>query len=388
MRSIFMFLIFTSICFAQVKSPYAAIDAKMDKMPEALSTSTTGIAGYINENFKSDNDKIRAVYYWTASNISYDIENISAVNYSEVSPDKIKNTLLTRKGVCIHYAEVFNDLAQKVGLESYIVGGYTKQNGKVDVLSHAWCAVKIDKTWWLFDPTWGAGYVQNKKFFKKLNNSNYKVAPNQFITTHIPFDYLWQFLNTTVTNQEFSEGKTQSNKSKANCDFEEQIVAYNKMSDLDKARTSLIRIQENGVKNNLIQEMVIFKKNEVAALQNNEAMDKLNAITTDYNQGVALFNDFIFYRNNKFKPLLPDEDIKEMIQSPKRKIIDCQNRMYTIGKYNDNNNESVKGLKKALIDILKQIEVQEKFVNDYLNKSKLARKGMFTKVSWMGIPMN
>lgn len=117
-------------------------------------------------------------------------------------------------------------------------------------------------------------------------------------------------------------------------------------------------------------------------------MDKLNAITTDYNQGVALFNDFIFYRNNKFKPLLPDEDIKEMIQSPKRKIIDCQNRMYTIGKYNDNNNESVKGLKKALIDILKQIEVQEKFVNDYLNKSKLARKGMFTKVSWMGIPMN
>jgi hypothetical protein len=389
MKNIFLFLFFVSIgCLGQSKSVYTLIDAKMDAIPMNLSASTTGISEHINTNFKSEDDKIRAVFYWTASNISYDIENISSINYSEVSPDKIKNTLTSKKGVCIHYAEVFNDLAQKVGIESYIIGGYTKQNNKVDVLSHAWCVAKIDKTWWMFDPTWGAGYIMNNKFVKKINNSNYKVIPSQFITTHMPFDYLWQFLNKTVTNQEFIDGKILPSKSKPNFDFQQQILAYKSMSELDRARTSLIRIQENGIKNNLIQQMVIFTKNEVANLQNNEAMFKMKAISDDYNQAISQFNDFIFYRNNKFKPTLLDAEIKEMIMTPKQKILNCQNRIYKIGNYNDNNIENVKSLKKSLITVLQQIEVQEKFVNDYLSKSKSARKGMFTKVSWLGIPLN
>lgn len=388
MKRIFLFLMVTGIAFGQIKSPYALVDAKMDKIPDNLSTSTNGIAGYINENFKSENDKARAVFYWTASNISYDIENIATINFAEVSPDKIKNTLLARKGVCIHYAEVFNDIAQKVGFQSYIIYGYTKQNGKVDVLSHAWCAAKIDKTWWLFDPTWGAGYVQNNKFFKKINNLNFKVAPSQFISTHMPFDYLWQFLNYTVTNQEFIDGKTQVNKTKPKFDFVKELEEYEQMPELDRAKSVLMRVQDNGVKNALIQEMVLFKKSEIDALQNNSAMEKMQAISDDYNQAIAQYNDFIMYRNNKFKPLLPDEAIKEMIESPKRKILDCQNRIYNIGKFNDNNLKNVKSLKKAIIDVLKQIEEQEKFVNDYLSKSKSARKGMFTKITWLGIPLN
>lgn len=388
MNKIFLFLVFTSISFGQAKNPYILIDAKMDKIPADLSTSTDGISKYINENFKSDNDKIRAAFYWTASNISYDIENMASINYAEVSPDKIKNTLLTKKGVCIHYAEVFNDIAAKLGFKSYIVSGYTKQNGKVDVLSHAWCATKIDKTWWLFDPTWGAGYVYNKKFFKKINNLNFKVAPSQFIAAHMPFDYLWQFLNYTVTNQEFIDGKTEPSKTQSKFDFVSQIEEYDRMTELDKARTALIRIQNNGIKNSLIQEMVQFKKREVDAMQNNEAMAKMQTISDDYNQAIAQFNDFIFYRNNKFKPALPDDAIKEMILTPKQKILDCQNRIYKIGSYNDNNIQNVKALKKSISDILNQIEEQEKFVNEYLSKSKTARKAMFTKVTWFGVPLN
>ena len=388
MKSVFVFLMFTFFSFGQVKSPYALTDAKMDKIPADLSTSTDGIAKYINENFKSENDKIRAVFYWTASNIRYDIENIASIDFKEVSPDKIKNTVLSKKGVCIHYAEVFNDIAKKVNIKAYIIYGYTKQNGKVDVLSHAWCAARIDSTWWLFDPTWGAGYVDKNKFFKKLNNLNFKAAPAQFVATHMPFDYLWQFLDYPVTNQEFIDGKTQINTTKPKFDFVNQIEEYDRMSDLDKARTVLIRIQNNGVKNSLIQEMVQFQKSEADALQNNEAMAKMQGISDDYNLAIAQFNDFIMYRNNKFKPLLPDEAIKEMIVTPKQKILDCQNRIYKIGKYNDNNFENVKSLKKSIIDILKHIEEQEKFVNDYLSKSKSARKGMFTKVTWFGVPLN
>jgi len=378
---------FTVASFGQTKNIYALVDAKMDKVPADLSTATTGIAEFINANFKTENDKVRAAFYWTASNIRYDIENIGSIDYKEISQDKIKNAVLTKKGVCIHYAEVFNDIAKKSGIKSYLVYGYTKQNGKVDILAHAWCAARIDNTWWLFDPTWAAGYVSEKKFFKKLNNFNYKVTPSQFIATHMPFDYLWQFQNYPITNQEFIDGKTQLDKTKPSFDFVSQIGEYDSMSDLDKARTALIRMEKNGVRNNLIKEMVLSKKSEVDAMQNNEAMDKMNAISDDYNQAITMFNDFIFYRNNRFKPTLPDEAIKAMIDSPKQKILDCQDRIYKIGKYNDNNTASVKSLKNAIIDVLKQIEVQEKFVNDYLSKSKSGRKSMFTTATFFGIPV-
>ena len=163
----------------------------------------------------------------------------------------------------------------------------------------------------------------------------------------MPFDYLWQFLNYTVTNQEFIDGKTQVNKTKPKFDFVKELEEYEQMPELDRAKSVLMRVQDNGVKNALIQEMVLFKKSEIDALQNNSAMEKMQAISDDYNQAIAQYNDFIMYRNNKFKPLLPDEAIKEMIESPKRKILDCQNRIYNIGKFNDNNLKNVKSLKKA-----------------------------------------
>jgi hypothetical protein len=387
MKIVFLFLMFTVVAFGQTKGVYTLTDTKMDKIPKDLSTTTTGIAEYIKANFKSENDKVRAAFYWTASNIRYDIENIESIDYKEISQDKIKNAVLTKKGVCIHYAEVFNDIVKKTGVKSYLVHGYTRQNGKVDVLSHAWCAARIDGAWWLFDPTWGSGYVDKKKFFKKINNLHYKVAPSQYVATHMPFDYLWQFLNYPVTNQEFIDGKTQLNKTKTKFDYITEIEEYDHMSDLDKARTTLIRMEKNGIKNNLIREMVLSKKSEVDAVQNNEAMDKFQVISDDYNQAVTLFNDFIFYRNNKFKPMLTDDAIKAMIVTPKQKIIDCQNRIYSIGDYNDDNIANVKSLKNALIDVLKQIEVQEKFVNDYLGKSKLGRKSMFSTVTWFGVPV-
>jgi transglutaminase/protease-like cytokinesis protein 3 len=28
-------------------------------------------------------------------------------------------------------------------------------------MSHAWCASKIDNQWYIFDPTWVSGYVNN-----------------------------------------------------------------------------------------------------------------------------------------------------------------------------------------------------------------------------------
>ncbi len=384
---VFTFL-FSILGFGQAKVGYALIDKKIAAIPISSTTSTDAIAAYINANFKTENDKIRAVFYWTASNITYDVKNMFFDNSNQTPQEKINIALKTKKGVCIHYAEVFNAISNKIGIKSYIVEGYTKQNGSVATLAHAWCAAKIDNKWFVFDPTWGSGGLYNGKFVKKINDFYFKTEPNKIIASHIPFDYLWQFLNYPITNQEFYDGKTQVDKSKKYFDFVIEMGKYESLSDEEKAGESAKRIEKNGVKNKLISEYLSSKKKENEVLKHNTNIEKLNAITTDYNQAIVLLNDFIYYRNKKFKPSLPDSEINKMIQTPKENLIKCQNSIGNIGPIGDENRSNLASLRKSIYDALAQAEEHESFVKEYLGKSKIGRKTMFTKVSWFGIPLN
>lgn len=390
MRNYFLFLILflSFFSFAQTKMAYAVVDNKMAAIPKDLSGSTAGIATFISANFKTDTDKIRAAFHWTASNISYDVANMFAVNFNETEPEKIAKTLQTKKGVCSHYAAVFNDIAKKIGVESYVIEGYTKQNGKVGDLAHAWVAAKIDGQWFLFDPTWGAGFVNNDKFYKKLNDAYFKVAPAKMIASHMPFDYLWQFLNYPITNGEFYEGKIQINKTKKYFDFEKEMIRYNGLSEIDQLFETAQRIEKNGLKNAMILERYEGKKKNVTYLRQNISIDKLNSIVNEMNEAVVLLNDFINYRNKKFKPTFPDEQINSMIQIPREKLAKCQNDIYSIGSVGSENASNLTSIKSTIATALAQAEEHASFVKDYLGKSKLVRKTMFSKVPWFGIPLN
>ena len=110
----FYSLLFLVINFGWAQNSNAVVDGRMAKIPAGSSDSTESIANYIKANFKTDADKIRAVFYWTASNISYDVKNMLTVNFNESVEEKINKTLKTKKGVCIHYAVVFNEIADKL----------------------------------------------------------------------------------------------------------------------------------------------------------------------------------------------------------------------------------------------------------------------------------
>jgi len=352
------------------------------------STSIDEIANYINSNFKTENDKIRAVFYWTASNISYDVENMFAINRNETPEDRIAKTMKTKKGICGDYAAIFNKIATLVGVKTVIVEGYTKQNGKIASLSHAWCAAKIDNKWSVFDPTWGSGSLINGKFVKKLNDYYFKAEPSKIIASHIPFDYLWQFLNYPITNAEFYEGKTQINKTKKYFDFEKEITKQSSLSQIDQLFDSSERIEKNGLKNAMIAESYENKKQHLTNLRQNANIEKLNGIVKEMNEAVVLLNDFILYRNNKFKPNFPDDEINNMIQKPRAKLIKCQNDIYTIGSTGSENESNLLSFKKSIESNLALAEEHALFVKNYLSKSKLIRKTMFSKVSWLGIPLN
>jgi transglutaminase/protease-like cytokinesis protein 3 len=377
---LFLFFFLSFLSFGQVQNHFLLIDKKMASIPSEKTQTTADIAHFINTNFKTETEKIRAIFYWTASNIRYDVASISSLPTQETPQDKITKTLKTHKGVCAEYSLVFNEIANLVGIKSFVIQGYTKQNGKIDILSHAWCASKIDNNWYLFDPTWGAGYVFNNKFNAKFNNTYFKLSPTQMISSHMPFDYLWQFLPFPISHQEFIEGKSTSNKIKY--DFNAEIVKYESLTNMDQYFESSQRIEKNGIKNQLILDAYTYAKKAWSIERDNTTNNKYNQVVNDYNEAINELNDFIYYRNNKFKPNLTDEEIKSKIQIPNEKLKKCQDAIFKISATNKEIATNINNLRAQIAEALVQSETHLQFVNKYLTKSTLVRKTMFTKFSW------
>jgi hypothetical protein len=370
-------ILFSNLVFSQVTNPYAVVDAKMDKIPDSVTKSTSQIANYIKDNFKTDNDKVRAAFFWTASRISYDIENMYSINFNATKEEKINNTLKSKKGVCINYAEIFNEITNKIGVKSVVIDGYTKQNGKVDLVAHAWCGVLLDDNWFVFDPTWASGYVTPKKqFVKKMNNSYYKADPVKIIASHMPFDYLWQFLGYPVSNDQFLAGQTKIKSSEPPFDYFTEIERYESYSYVNKLKSSAERIELAGIKNALVLDRLKHKKAEIENLNVRQTVDNFNDIVTEFNEAIALYNNFVNYRNTQFKPMFQDSTIKEMIQTPRDRLAKCKDAVYALKNVDKANLSVVNGLKKSTTKALEDAENQLKFVNEYISKSKNDRKAM------------
>ncbi len=208
------------------------------------------------------------------------------------------------------------------------------------------------------------------------------------INSHMPFDYLWQFMNYPITNQEFMEGAVAGDEAKEKFDFIKEIAKNNALAATDQLFASAERIEKNGLRNALIVEYYEVKKKQLTYLRLNTNIEKLNAVVAEMNEAVVLLNDFIFYKNNKFKPTFPDEEINNMIQKPREKLIKCQNDIYKVGAIGSENASYLNSIKKSIETNLALAEDYASFVKTYLSKSKLVRKTMFTKASWFGVPLN
>jgi Transglutaminase-like superfamily len=367
---------------------YGAIDKKALALPDSLTKSSQEIAKFIDVNFKNESEKVRAIYIWVASNIEYDIQNMFAINFYEKKEDKISKPLKTRKGICENYAHLFNDICLNVGIKSRVIEGYTKQNGFADYIPHAWCAALVDSSWYIFDPTWGSGFISNSKFVKKINNEYFMASPYSIIKSHMPFDMLWQFLNYPITNQEFYEGKVIQNKSKEYFNFIDSIKVFNSLGKIEQLSHTAIRIEKNGIKNSLIYDRLAHIKSEIEYYNQNEIVKNYNNAGAFYNEGVNLLNEFINYRNKQFTPQVDDFQLKKMVEEIELKFFDAKEELNKIINSDDNTKSLILSLRKSIYDVAENVNEQKQFVALYLSKNKMGRKSIFTKYTWFGIPLN
>ncbi len=392
-RIIFILLLFITLAGSAQRAkvnPYAAVDKIALQLPDSLTKNPDDIAAYFTAKFTTEIDKARAIFIWLATNIQYDVENMFAINFYESITDKIEKPLKTRKGICENYAALFNDISQKTGLRSFMIDGYTKQNGFADYIPHAWCTANVDNVWYMFDPTWGSGYISNGKFIRKINEDYFMVKPEALIRSHMPFDFMWEFLNYPVTNQEFYEGKTKQDLSKPYFNYVDSIYTYQNLNHIDRLKASANRIERNGVKNSLIYDRLQHIKLEIEQDRQKQSINLYNSAVADYNGGINKFNDFINYRNKQFNPLKSDAEIQAMLDTCSEDLNSARSKLGSINEPDANTSPLITQLTKSIDDASTHLKEQQDWLHTYFSKNKSGRKSMFyeKKITWFGVPLN
>ncbi len=385
----------TKVVLKPLTNTYAAVDKKALAISPLTAQSAPAIAQYIDANFTREEDKARAAFIWLATNVKYDLDNMFAINFYEKPEERIAKTFATQKGICIDYANIFHDIVTKCGMQAYVVTGYTMQQGFTDYIPHAWCAAMVDGEWFLFDPTWGSGYVNNGKFVPHINNDYFMAKPGVIIKSHMPFDPMWQCVTYPITNAEFYQGNIKANTTKPVFSYKDSIQAWGKQTTIAQTTAAARRVEANGVKNAMIYDMLVHLKREVeydkqVAVNNaeNASVDTYNEAIADYNKGIVDFNDFVNYRNAQFKPMKEDSDIGAMVDLAGADLDRAIAKLASIKKPKPSLATLIITLRRSIDDVQVHVGEQRDFLVKYFSKSKIGRKSMFYKYTWMGIPVN
>ena len=349
------------------------------------------IARFIYENFSSEKDQLRAAFIWIAEHFDYDVENMFNLKYYTDSQDIIDEMLLNRKGVCMHFAHLFNEIIGNIlGIKTHLISGYTKQDGVVHALSHIWCVSFADSAWYLIDPTWGAGYVdmRNNKYVKMLNNDYFNADSEKLILSHYPYDPLWQFLYYPVSAQEFYDGDVNLNNEKPFFNYLDTLTMYENTTRMEQLLATNRRIVQNGVKNMLTQNQLENNDLEIEFYKQQIAIDYYNSAVNYYNESINLLNRFIDYRNNQFTPQRSDMQIKMMVDDVESALEHSQNELQKISTKDANLISMIYQLQLHIQEVVTQMNEQKDFVDKYVNTKPAFRKSLFYKYYWMGIPLN
>lgn len=377
MKYLIYLLFFQTIALAQVKNFYADVEKTMQSIPENKKNTSKEIASYIIEKFTTENLQIKAAYYYVISTVSYDINHQFTVNLVISDDEMVSKTISSKKGVCIHYARFFKDIITQLGYNCQVISGYTKQNNSIAELSHAWCAMKLkDEKWYVFDPTWDSGYIQKDKFVRSLNSKYYKIMPSQSIKSHMPFDYLWQFLENPITEYDFINNIFTKEKNDS-IDYDTIIKSYLTLSENEQLTDLKTRMVKTGIKTKLAKERFEILQKQLESYSINANLKELNAISNKYNEAIALLNDFINYRNAQFKPEKDDNSIIKMTTDPMLIFEDCNDKIYKIGFVGQDNLYELNKFKRAILGIIEDTKKQKKFVDEYIKANNRDRKKMF-----------
>ncbi len=196
-------LIFTLVSFnlsAQTNGrDFTAVDAYVKSLGSLDSMTMGTINNVVSNKFTDKIDKARAIYYWIANNITYDIKSARNNSMTRNTPTEV---LLSRKAVGIGFASLFQDMCSSADIRCLTVDGFVKHstdqiNEKGVEINHSWAVVQLGQspeTWFYVDPAWGSGYAdaEMKTFTKSYTDAYFFTDKATFNLQHYPDNEAWK----------------------------------------------------------------------------------------------------------------------------------------------------------------------------------------------------
>lgn len=221
------FLFLVCLTLSAQRKDYADYDFhKADSTASSLKGvkvhSISKLSNSLTANLDTDVEKIRAIYKWIAENIEYDVveyhkyvkvrDKYSAKRRTKYLKKNAKNvskkTLRKGMAICYGYSYLFQEMTAAVGIQSHLVGGYSKSTGVIGRKArpeHAWNIVYLDQQWYPIDVTWSSGYTNKKvtNFTFDFNDLYFLTKPEVFIMDHYPRDPMWTMMLEPMTLRDF-----------------------------------------------------------------------------------------------------------------------------------------------------------------------------------------
>lgn len=187
---------------------FSEVDQVALNAPPGIACSMNELVDYLLKNIEdTELFKVRVIWRWITHNISYDVDSYFDTDRNMSYSENVPDVLISGKSVCTGYSNLFKGMGQLAGIEVECIPGWSKGYAFVigksfsgTQTNHLWNAAKLDGSWWLFDCTWGAGYIDNNKnFVAEYDEHFFMTNPKQFIYDHFPNDPSWQLLDNPVS---------------------------------------------------------------------------------------------------------------------------------------------------------------------------------------------
>ncbi len=335
------------------------------------------IVDFVKKNFKTDEEKAGAVYYWITNSFNYDVKNMYNVLYYQNNQQIIDDFINSGKGVCAHYTTTFSKVCNLLGIKSYTVEGYTKQNGKLDALAHSWNVSFINGKWEIIDPTWGAGYVQDGKFVKKFNSFYFLTDPKEFIQSHCPFDPIWQLLPQPVSYSNFDNNINKTDKDASKISFNDSIIVYEKRDTVTHYNIYLQKLKRIDSPNFQITRRTEQVKSMLNQIKKQNSINSFNKAIQFFNESVKNENEFVEYFNRQFTPPKSDNLIQFMLFNIEVPLDSCKKIISGIEYSDPMIKYNIAELQKDIVKIEESLADYKEFTKKYIETPKFFRTHLF-----------
>ncbi|TRX96133.1 hypothetical protein FHL15_002857 [Xylaria flabelliformis] len=169
-----------------------------------MTTSVTLATTYVCRPYRSDVQRLRAIFVWVAEQVTWEEDFESEVDTRRV--------IQTRRACAEEYAVLVHEMCAAIGIHSEIVRGYLKTPGEVPETNimprsnHWWNAVLVDDEWRMMDCCLASPSNPRRGLYSNAGSGTadfwwFLARPTELCWTHIPEHHAQQHICPPVAHE-------------------------------------------------------------------------------------------------------------------------------------------------------------------------------------------